>query len=31
MSPLLYAAYVDLKRAELEAVAGLDAGGVCAR
>ena len=31
MSPLLYDAYVGLKRAELEAVAGLDAGEVCAR
>ena len=31
MSPLLYDAYVDLKRAELEAVAGLDDGEVCAR
>jgi len=31
MSPLLYDAYVDLKRAELEAVAELDASEVCAR
>jgi len=31
MSPLLYDAYVDLKRAELEAVAELDVGEVCAR
>ena len=31
MSPLLYDAYVDLKRAELEAVSGLDAGELCSR
>jgi glutamine synthetase len=31
MSPLLYDAYVDLKRAELEAASGLDAGELCSR
>lgn len=31
MTPLLYEAYVGVKRAELEAVAGLDLGEVCRR
>jgi glutamine synthetase len=31
MAPLLYDAYVAVKRAELQAVAGLDLGEVCAR
>jgi glutamine synthetase len=31
LSPLLYDAYVGVKRAELQAVAGLDASEVCAR